>query len=91
MKCMNKFRIGGESVTTSLSTSRVFEMISHCPLDSPLGGESIIDNMMIGQPTASTKLSVRTLRFYADAGVLPVTGRTTAGYRVFGPVAVARA
>jgi DNA-binding transcriptional MerR regulator len=47
--------------------------------------------MMIGQLAKSTKLSVRTLRFYADEGVLPVTGRTTAGYRVFGPNAVARA
>ena len=51
----------------------------------------MIENMMIGQLAASTKLSVRTLRFYADAGVLPVTGRTSAGYRVFGPDAVARA
>jgi DNA-binding transcriptional MerR regulator len=34
---------------------------------------------------------VRTLRFYADAGVLPEVGRTQAGYRIFGPEAVARA
>jgi len=47
--------------------------------------------MMIGQLAASTGLSVRTLRFYADAGVLPESGRTAAGYRLFGPDAVARA
>jgi DNA-binding transcriptional MerR regulator len=34
---------------------------------------------------------VRTLRFYADAGVLCEAGRTEAGYRVFGPDAVVRA
>lgn len=34
---------------------------------------------------------MRTLRFYADAGVLPEAGRTEAGYRLFGPEAVARA
>ena len=51
----------------------------------------MIDGMVIGQLAASTGLSVRTLRFYADAGVLPETGRTQAGYRIFGPEAVARA
>jgi DNA-binding transcriptional MerR regulator len=47
--------------------------------------------MTIGQLAARTGLSVRTLRFYADAGVLPETDRTEAGYRLFGPDAVARA
>jgi DNA-binding transcriptional MerR regulator len=47
--------------------------------------------MMIGQLAASSGLSVRTLRFYADAGVLPAQGRTAAGYRSYGPDAVARA
>ncbi|MCK9922690.1 MerR family transcriptional regulator [Frankia sp. AgPm24] len=46
---------------------------------------------MIGQLAASTGLSVRTLRFYADAGVLPAKGRSPAGYRLYGPDAVARA
>ncbi|MCL9759801.1 MerR family transcriptional regulator [Frankia sp. AiPa1] len=46
---------------------------------------------MIGQLAARTGLPVRTLRFYADAGVLPALGRTPAGYRQFGPDAVARA
>lgn len=47
--------------------------------------------MTIGQLARRTGLSVRTLRFYADKGVLPATGRTEAGYRLFGPDAVARA
>ena len=47
--------------------------------------------MVIGQLAAKTGLSVRTLRFYADAGVLPVAGRTASGYRQFGPEAVAQA
>jgi DNA-binding transcriptional MerR regulator len=51
----------------------------------------MIEGMVIGELAASTGLSVRTLRFYADAGVLPESGRTDAGYRVFGPDAVARA
>jgi len=51
----------------------------------------MIDGMMIGQLAASTGVSVRTLRFYADAGLLPVAGRTASGYRVFGPDAIALA
>ncbi len=47
--------------------------------------------MTIGQLAARTGLSVRTLRFYADAGVLPEASRTEAGYRLFEPDAVARA
>ncbi len=46
--------------------------------------------MQIGELTRRSGLSVRTLRFYADAGVLPEERRTAAGYRVFGPAAVAR-
>jgi len=51
----------------------------------------MIEPMMIGQLASKTGLSVRTLRFYADAGVLPEDGRSAAGYRLFGPDAVARA
>jgi DNA-binding transcriptional MerR regulator len=47
--------------------------------------------MTIGQLAARTGLAVRTLRFYADAGVLPEAARTEAGYRLYGPDAVARA
>lgn len=40
--------------------------------------------MMIGQLAARTGLSVRTLHFYADAGLLPEDRRSGSGYRVFG-------
>lgn len=47
--------------------------------------------MLIGELAGRSGLSVRTVRFYADAGVLPEERRTASGYRVFGPAAVARA
>jgi DNA-binding transcriptional MerR regulator len=51
----------------------------------------MIDGMTIGQLAARTGLSVRTLRFYADAGILPEARRSDSGYRLFAPDAVARA
>jgi DNA-binding transcriptional MerR regulator len=51
----------------------------------------MIGNMTIGQLAARSGVSVRTLRFYADAGVLPEAGRSESGYRLFGAEAVARA
>ena len=50
----------------------------------------MIEFMMIGQLAARTGLSVRTLRFHADAGLLPEEGRSGSGYRVFGIEAVHR-
>ncbi len=50
-----------------------------------------MQGMTIGQLAALSGLSVRTLRFYADAGVLPEAARSSSGYRLFGPDAVARA
>ncbi|MGI9147486.1 MAG: MerR family transcriptional regulator [Chloroflexota bacterium] len=47
--------------------------------------------MTIGQLASRTGLSVRTLRFYADAGVLPEATRSAAGYRLFTPESVPRA
>jgi DNA-binding transcriptional MerR regulator len=47
--------------------------------------------MTIGQLASHTGISVRRLRFYADAGVLPEAGRSEAGYRLFAPDSVARA
>src|SRR5579875_2017018 len=47
--------------------------------------------MTIGELARRSGLAVRTLRFYADAGVLPEAGRSPSGYRLFGPDAVARA
>jgi DNA-binding transcriptional MerR regulator len=51
----------------------------------------MLPGMTIGQLAARTGLAVRTLRFYADAGVLPEAQRTESGYRVFAPDAVPRA
>ncbi|MBS1883811.1 MAG: MerR family transcriptional regulator [Actinobacteria bacterium] len=47
--------------------------------------------MTIGELARRSGLTVRTLRFYADAGVLPEASRSESGYRLFGPDAVARA
>ena len=47
--------------------------------------------MTIGQLASRTGLTVRTPRFYADAGVIPELERTDAEYCVFGPDAVPRA
>jgi DNA-binding transcriptional MerR regulator len=51
----------------------------------------MITSMTIGQLASRTGLSVRTLRFYADSGVLPESGRTESGYRLFPEAAVPRA
>ena len=48
-------------------------------------------SMTIGELSRRTGVAVRTLRFYADAGVLPEASRSEAGYRLFGPDAVVRA
>jgi DNA-binding transcriptional MerR regulator len=45
----------------------------------------------IGELARRAGLSVRTVRFYSDAGVLPESGRTPAGYRLYDREAVARA
>ncbi|WP_030190313.1 MerR family transcriptional regulator [Streptomyces violaceorubidus] len=44
----------------------------------------------IGELSARTGVSVRTIRFYSDTGLLPPTGRTPAGYRQYGEAALGR-
>lgn len=44
----------------------------------------------IGELSRRTGLPVRTIRFYSDAGVVPPADRTDAGYRLYGPEALAR-
>ncbi|MET8092203.1 MerR family transcriptional regulator [Micromonospora sp. NPDC005220] len=44
----------------------------------------------IGDLARRTGLSVKTIRYYADSGVVPPTDRSPAGYRRYGPAAVAR-
>ena len=46
--------------------------------------------LTIGELAERTGLSVRTIRFYSDSGVVPPAGRTDAGYRLYGPDALAR-
>ncbi|MEU8183022.1 MerR family transcriptional regulator [Micromonospora sp. NPDC049044] len=44
----------------------------------------------IGDLARRTGLSVKTIRYYADSGIVPPTDRSPAGYRRYGPAAVAR-
>ncbi|MFD0633482.1 MerR family transcriptional regulator [Catenulispora yoronensis] len=44
----------------------------------------------IGDLARRTGVPVKTIRFYADEGIVPETGRTPAGYRVYDVAAVAR-
>src|SRR5882672_3052349 len=44
----------------------------------------------IGELSRLTGLSVRTLRFYSDSGLVPEAGRTPAGYRTYDRGAVER-
>ena len=44
----------------------------------------------IGELSRRTGLPVRTIRFYSDSGVVPPADRTDAGYRLYGPDALAR-
>ncbi|MEU1310014.1 MerR family transcriptional regulator [Streptomyces cinnamoneus] len=44
----------------------------------------------IGELARMTGLTVKTIRFWSDAGVVPPTDRTPAGYRLYGPQALAR-
>lgn len=46
--------------------------------------------LSIGELSARTGLPVRTIRFYSDAGVVPPADRSDAGYRLYGPDALAR-
>ncbi|MGW4682487.1 MerR family transcriptional regulator [Micromonospora taraxaci] len=44
----------------------------------------------IGDLARRTGLSVKTIRYYADSGIVPPTDRSSAGYRLFDAEAVAR-
>ncbi|MEV5376958.1 MerR family transcriptional regulator [Streptomyces nondiastaticus] len=52
------------------------------------GSESSLHS--IGELARLTGLTVRTIRFWSDTGVVPPTDRTPAGYRLYGPDALAR-
>lgn len=44
----------------------------------------------IGELSRRTGLTVKTIRFYSDQGIVPPTDRSPAGYRLYGPDALAR-
>ncbi|MEV7556847.1 MerR family transcriptional regulator [Streptomyces sp. NPDC089795] len=44
----------------------------------------------IGELARRTGLTVKTVRFYSDQGIVPPTERSPAGYRLYGPDALAR-
>lgn len=44
----------------------------------------------IGELARCTGMSVKTIRYYADSGIVPPTDRSPAGYRLFDAAAVAR-
>src|SRR5215470_17680173 len=46
--------------------------------------------LSIGELSARTGLPVQTIRFYSDSGVVPPAERSDAGYRLYGPDALAR-
>jgi DNA-binding transcriptional MerR regulator len=46
--------------------------------------------LSIGELSVRTGLPVRTIRFYSDSGVVPPAERSDAGYRLYGPDALAR-
>jgi DNA-binding transcriptional MerR regulator len=50
----------------------------------------VTDLLSIGALAERTGVPVRTIRFYSDSGVLPPAERTEAGYRLYGPDALAR-
>lgn len=46
--------------------------------------------MKIGELARATGLNTRTIRFYEQEGLLPDPGRTSSGYRMYGPADVER-
>ncbi|MFD0352357.1 MerR family transcriptional regulator [Streptomyces sp. NPDC127110] len=46
--------------------------------------------LSIGELARRTGLTVKAIRFYSDKGIVPPTGRSPAGYRLYGPDALAR-
>ncbi|MFE7094746.1 helix-turn-helix domain-containing protein [Streptomyces erythrochromogenes] len=44
----------------------------------------------IGELSRRTGVTVKTIRFYSDTGIVPPTDRSPAGYRLYGPDALAR-
>ncbi|MEH6376364.1 MerR family transcriptional regulator [Streptomyces sp. KLMMK] len=58
--------------------------------EPPESSDSPYSLHSIGELARLTGLTVRTIRFWSDTGVVPPTDRTPAGYRLYGPDALAR-
>ncbi|ARE73499.1 MULTISPECIES: MerR family transcriptional regulator [unclassified Streptomyces] len=56
-------------------------------MDSDSRGDTLHS---IGDLSRRTGLTVKTIRFYSDRGIVPPAGRSPAGYRRYGPDALAR-
>ncbi|WP_431682864.1 MerR family transcriptional regulator [Kitasatospora sp. KL5] len=56
------------------------------PPDEPSSGTLL----SIGDLARRTGLTVKTVRFYSDSGIVPPTDRSPAGYRLYGTTALAR-
>jgi DNA-binding transcriptional MerR regulator len=65
-------------------------------LESPVGGDRRLEvveenrSYSIGDLSRRSGLSVRTIRFYSDVGVVPASARSASGYRLYDVEAVAR-
>src|SRR4051812_46489094 len=46
--------------------------------------------LSIGEMSKRTGISVKTLRFYADKGIVPPSGRSQSGYRLYSEADAAR-
>ena len=58
--------------------------------ESPAGGDSTIGLMHIGEVARRAGLSVKTVRYYSDLGLVPEAARTTSGYRRYDGAALVR-
>ncbi|MFI6376086.1 TIGR03086 family metal-binding protein [Streptomyces sp. NPDC050546] len=60
--------------------------------ESKLGPMCVSDEVLwsIGEVARKTGMSVKLIRHWSEMGLVPPTGRTAAGYRVFGPESLAR-
>ncbi len=58
--------------------------------EPPVGGDFTIGLMHIGEVARRAGLSVKTVRYYSDLGLVPEAARTAAGYRRYDGAAVVR-
>src|SRR5439155_2143405 len=59
-------------------------------VDFPATGGFTIEHMHIGEVARRAGLSVKTVRYYSDLGLVPEAGRTLSGYRRYDGIALVR-